>query len=140
MPLSQRPATTDPRFCRRPSDTHRQAWLSLCGTTAPLPWFLVHTKFVPSKNLCFPQPCGSSVIKSLWPSRSVSLGTPFPLAQLPGCGAWNLHRLPSVTDGKRRLSKDVLDQLDPTDIYRTLLPNSAEHTFFFQVFIEHFQR
>ena len=33
--------------------------------------------FVPSKTgVCFPQPCGSPIIESRWPSRSDSLGTP----------------------------------------------------------------
>ena len=35
-------------------------------------------------NLCFPQSCGSSIIKSLWPSRSDSLGFPSPVVRTPG--------------------------------------------------------
>ena len=33
---------------------------------------------------CFPESCGSSIIKSLWPSRSDSLGFPSPVVRTPG--------------------------------------------------------
>ena len=39
--------------------------------------------FVPSKSL-FPQSCGSSVIKSHWPSKSKSLEVLSPFARSPG--------------------------------------------------------
>ena len=62
------------------------------GVTAPFLWVLVHAKFccaLQGWSLCFPQSCGSPVIKSHWPSRSV------PLLDPPGCEAWhgiqNLH-------------------------------------------------
>ena len=46
-------------------------------------------------SLCFPQSCGSLVIKSRWPSRSDSLGIPSPFIWSPGWEAWrgvlNLH-------------------------------------------------
>ena len=35
-------------------------------------------------SLCFPQSCGSSIIKSFWPSRSDSLGIPSPVVITPG--------------------------------------------------------
>ena len=35
-------------------------------------------------SLCFPQSCGSSIIKSFWPSRSDSLGIPSPAVRTPG--------------------------------------------------------
>ena len=35
-------------------------------------------------SLCFPQSYGSSIIKSLWPSRSDSLGIPSPVVRTPG--------------------------------------------------------
>ena len=35
-------------------------------------------------SLCFPQSCGSLVIKPHWPSRSDSLGIPSPLVGSPG--------------------------------------------------------
>ena len=41
--------------------------------------------FVPSKSL-FPQSCGSSVIKSHWPSKSNSLEILSPFARYPGWG------------------------------------------------------
>ena len=54
-------ATTDPRFCQRLLDTHRQVWVSLLW--GPCFFFLgpgVHkVLFVPSKSL-FPQSCVSS--------------------------------------------------------------------------------
>ena len=47
-------------------------------------------------SLCFPQSCGSSMIKLLWPSRSDSPGIPSPSVGSPGWEAWrgvqNLHR------------------------------------------------
>ena len=39
-------------------------------------------------SLCFPQSCGSLVIKPHWPSRSDSLGIPSPLVGSPGWEAW----------------------------------------------------
>ena len=51
--------------------------------------------FLPSKGICFPQSCRSSIVKSHWPSKSYSLGIPSPLARSPGWEAWheaqNLH-------------------------------------------------
>ena len=52
--------------------------------------------FVPSKSgICFPQFCGSPMIKSPWPSKSDFLGIPIPFAGSPGCkarcGAQSLH-------------------------------------------------
>ena len=35
-------------------------------------------------SLCFPQSCGSPIIKSHWPSRSDSLGIPSPFVRAPG--------------------------------------------------------
>ena len=48
-----------------------------CGVSAPFPWVLVHTRFVPAKNLCFPQSCGSSIIKSCCASDSLGISSPF---------------------------------------------------------------
>ena len=46
-----------------------------CWVTAPLFWVLVHTRFcLYPPRVCFPQSCGSSIIKSHWPSKSNSLG------------------------------------------------------------------
>ena len=46
-------------------------------------------------NLCFPQSCGSLVIKSPWTLRSDSLGIPSPFVRSPGWEVWgrvpNLH-------------------------------------------------
>ena len=52
--------------------------------------------FVPSKSgVCFPQSCGSPVIRSCWSLKSDSLGIPSPLVGYTGCEAWcgsqNLH-------------------------------------------------
>ena len=44
-------------------------------------------------SLCFPQSCGSLIIKSFWPLSPGSLGIPSPCAGYPGwvAGAQNLH-------------------------------------------------
>ena len=74
VPPTLQQATTDPHLHWRLLDTHRQVWVSLfwghrCFLLGPG----VHkVLFVPSKSL-FPQSCGSSVIKSHWPSKSNSL-------------------------------------------------------------------
>ena len=67
--------SVDPCLCPRLLDTHRQVWLSLLwGHCSFLLGPGAHkVLFVPSKSL-FPQSCGSSVIKSHWPSKSNSLG------------------------------------------------------------------
>ena len=57
--------------------THRQVWLSHLWVTSPFPWVLVHTRFC----LCPPSvsvssSCGSSVIKSRYPSKSGLSGSP----------------------------------------------------------------
>ena len=77
MPLTPRQATVNPRLCWRLLDTHRQVWLSvLWGHCSFLLGPGAHkVLFVPSKSL-FPQSCGSSVIKSHWPPKSNSLGSP----------------------------------------------------------------
>ena len=61
-----------------------------CGVTAPFLWVVAcKILFVPSKTgVCFPQPCGSLVIKSHWPSRSDSLGIPRFFVGSPGWKAW----------------------------------------------------
>ena len=68
-------------------DTHRQVWLSLLWGHCS---FLLgpgeqKVLFVPSKSLFLPS-CGSSVIKSNWPSKSNSLGVLSPFARSPGWG------------------------------------------------------
>ena len=52
--------------------------------------------FVSSKcGVCFPQSCGSAIIKFQWLSKSDSLGIPSPFVGSPGWEAWwgaqNLH-------------------------------------------------
>ena len=66
------------------------------GVTTLFLWVLVCTWFccaLQDWSLCFPQSCGSLVIKSCWPSRSDSLGIPSPFGPqagarvaAPGCG------------------------------------------------------
>ena len=60
--------------CKSTGDTQTQFWLSLLwGHCSFLLGPGAHkVLFVPSKSR-FPQPCGSSVIKSLWPPKSNSL-------------------------------------------------------------------
>ena len=75
-------------------DTHREVWLSLLwGHFSFLLASYAHkVLFVPSKNL-FPQPCGSSVIKSHSPLKSNSLGVLRPFARSSDweicCGSLN---------------------------------------------------
>ena len=63
--LSPQQAKSDLHLCRRPSNTHRQVWLSFLWSHCSFPLGPGEHKvlFVPSKSLCFPQSCGSSVIK-----------------------------------------------------------------------------
>ena len=79
VPLTPQQATVDPCLCQRLLDTHRQVWLSLLWGRC---FFLLGPMYkvflVPSKSL-FPQSCGSSVIKSHWPSKANSLGVLSPL-------------------------------------------------------------
>ena len=80
---SPQQATADPHLHKRPSNTHRQVWLSLLWAHCSFPQVLACTRFYLSPfqnlNLCFPQPCESPVIKSHWSSKSDSLGFPVPL-------------------------------------------------------------
>ena len=67
---------------------HSQASLSVSyGAAAPFSWVLVSTRLClcPPKSL-FPQSCGTSVVKSHWPSKSDSLGMLSPFAGSPGWG------------------------------------------------------
>ena len=84
--LSLQQAKSNLHLCRRPSNTHRQVWLSFLWNHCSFPLGPGEHKvlFVPSKSLCFPQSCGSSVIKSRYPSKSDSLGIPSPFAKSPG--------------------------------------------------------
>ena len=63
-----------------------------CVDTAPFSWVLVHAQFcVCPPRVCFPQSCGSSVIKFHWPPKSNSLGILSSFARSPGwdicCGS-----------------------------------------------------
>ena len=95
---SGKPLPTHISSREHPTLSSRSGSIS-CGVTAPFPCVLVHAckiLFVPSKNgVCFPQSCGSPVIKSCWPLRPDSLGIPSPFAESSGweawCGAQNIH-------------------------------------------------
>ena len=85
VPLSVWQATVNPRLQRRPSDICKQIWLNLQWGHCSFPLGPgVHGFGWPSKSLCFPQDCGSSVIKSHWPSKSDSLGILSPFPRSPG--------------------------------------------------------
>ena len=59
----------------------------VCGVTAPSLWVLAHRRFwlcLQDCSLCFPQCCGSPVIKFCWPSRPDSLGIPSPFVRSLG--------------------------------------------------------
>ena len=100
------------RQCASPSSELLLTHASTGGPPAPavvLAQFLVEPMLLPSGSLCtqgfvcalwvwslcFPQSCGSPVIKSCWASRSDSLGIHSPFVGSPGWGAWcgvpNLH-------------------------------------------------
>ena len=88
----------DPRLHKRPSNTSRWFCFSFLWSHCSFPLSLGACKvlFMPSKTgICFPQSCGSLVIKSYWSSWSDSLGVPSPFVGSPGWGAWcgilNLH-------------------------------------------------
>ena len=102
VPLSLWWAAVNPRLQRRPSHTSR--WFWSCGVTCwvtvccevTAPWLLlVCSSVLQDWCLCFPQSCGSPVVKSHQPSRSDSLGIPSPFVGSPGWEAWygvqNLH-------------------------------------------------
>ena len=94
-PLSPWQATVDPCLRRRLLDPHRQVLLILLWghRSVLLGPDAYRVLFVPSKSL-FPQSCGSSVIKSHWPSKSNSLGvlSSFVGSQL-GKSVWDLELL-----------------------------------------------
>ena len=75
-PLLTQASTTDSL------DTHRQVWLSLLWDHLSflLGPGMYKVLFVPSKSL-FPQFCGSSIIKSHWPSKKNSLGVLSPFTR-----------------------------------------------------------
>ena len=75
-PLLTQASTTDSL------DTHRQVWLSLLWDHRSflLGPGMYKVLFVPSKSL-FPQFCGSSIIKSHWPSKKNSLGVLSPFTR-----------------------------------------------------------
>ena len=64
----------------RPSDTQRQVWLGLLGGhySFPLGPGAHNVSFVPPNSLCFPQSCGSSVIKFCCPPKGFSAPSPDP--------------------------------------------------------------
>ena len=80
MPLSPWQATANTHLLRRPSDTQRQVWLSLLGGhySFPLGPGAHNVSFVPPNSLCFPQSCGSSVIKFCCPPKGFSAPSPDP--------------------------------------------------------------
>ena len=73
---------------------HSQTSLAQCLVES---WLLSPASWCTQGFVCvlqeslFPQSCGSSIIKSCWPSKSDSLGIPSPFARSPGgevgCGA-----------------------------------------------------
>ena len=69
-----------------PQDTHRQVLLHLLWgrCSFPLGPGMHKILFVPSNGFCFPQSCGSSVIKSHCLSKLDSLGIPSLFARSPG--------------------------------------------------------
>ena len=74
MPLSLQQATVNPRVQQRLLDPHGQVWVSLLwGHCSFRLGPGVHKVLSVPSNSLFPQSCGSSVIKSLWPSKSNSL-------------------------------------------------------------------
>ena len=85
-------APTDPLLHGGPSSTSRRLWFSLLWGRCSFPLGLIALQ---DGNLCFPQSCGSPVIKSHWPSRPDSMRIPGPSVVSPGwetrLGAQNLQ-------------------------------------------------
>ena len=80
-------AAVDPHVRRRPPNPHRQVCSVSGGAAAPLLWVLgAQGVLVPSRSLCFPQSCGSSVIKSPDLQSQIPWGFPVPLLDSPGWG------------------------------------------------------
>ena len=69
-------APTDPHLHGGPSSTSRWLWFSLLWGRCSFPLGFIALQ---DWNLCFPQSCGSPVIKSHWPSRPDSMRIPVPL-------------------------------------------------------------
>ena len=84
VPLTPQQTTINPLCQWRLLGTHRKVWFSLLwGHWSFILGPGVHkVLFVPLKSL-FPQSCGSSVIKSYWPSESNSLDILNPFARSP---------------------------------------------------------
>ena len=66
-PLPLWEATADLCLCRRPSNTHRQGWLSVLWGHCSFPWVLVWTSFVctlqePLIEPLLPSRCGFSFV------------------------------------------------------------------------------
>ena len=82
-------ANADPRLRWRLLDTHKHIWVSFlwCHCSFLLGPGAHKVLSVPCKSL-FPQSCGSSAIKSHWPSKSNSLGVLSPFARSPGWEIW----------------------------------------------------
>ena len=131
-------APADPRLHRRPSNTSRQFWFSLLWSHCSFPLSLGACKilFVPSKAGVPISPSGSLVVKSLWPSRSDSLGIPRHFVRSPGweawCGVQNLNK-----SGKTSLVL-LFFNLSPTrwtwDLIIVILPLLLSHCGSFFVF------
>ena len=81
--LTPQQASVDPRLSWRLLDTHRQVWLSLLWDHC---YFLlgpgVHKILFVSSKSVFPQSCGSSVIKSHWPSNYLGVLSTFARSQV----------------------------------------------------------
>ena len=85
-------------------------------------------------SLCFPWSCGSPVIKSRWPSKSASLGTPSPFAGYPGWKA--RHRAQSLHNSGRASLVILFSSLWVSHLLGkgfdfTLLPSSCVFSFVF---------
>ena len=95
-PLSLQQATLDLRLCRRPSNIHRQIWLSLLWghCSFPLSPSFHKVVFVSSKSL-FPPVLWKFCNHIPLPSKSDSWGIPSPIAGSPSwearCEAQNGH-------------------------------------------------
>ena len=69
--LTPRQVTVDPCLRWRLLDTHRQVWLSLLWVHCSFLLGPVSHKVVCALHKTVSQSCGSSVIKSLWPSSQI---------------------------------------------------------------------
>ena len=89
---NQKCAPANPQLHRRPSNTKQVVLIQFSWDHFSFPLSIDAHKIVfllQDWSLCFPQSCGSPIIKSWWSSRSDSLGLPRPFFGSPSWENWH---------------------------------------------------